>query len=144
MRITSTAFENEGAIPQKYTCQGEDVSPPLAIEDIPEGARSLALIVDDPDAPMGTWLHWVMFDVAPAEKIEEGAAPGRQGVNDFGKKEYGGPCPPSGTHGYFFRLFALDAELGLDEGAKRSQVEEAMTGHILEKAELMGKYTKAG
>ncbi len=142
MRITSLAFKNNESIPAKYTCQGQDINPPLKIEDIPDAAQFLALIVDDPDAPMGTWVHWVVFNMSKINEIGEGIIPGKQGMNSFGKKNYGGPCPPSGTHRYFFRLYALDSELGLDEGANCQELDKAMQGHIVEQAEIIGKYQK--
>lgn len=142
MQITSPAFVNGGFIPRKYTCQGQDVNPPLVIEDIPAGAKSLALIVDDPDAPMGTWVHWVLFDLPLLDRIEEDSVPGKQGINDFGKRDYGGPCPPSGTHRYFFKLYALDKMLDLPEGISKKDLEKAMQGHILDQAQLIGLYQK--
>lgn len=144
MKLTSPAFEHNKSIPKKYTCQGEDVSPPLKIEGIPQGAKSLAIIVDDPDAPGGMWVHWVVFNVPAVNKIEEKAVPGIQGFNDFGKNDYGGPCPPSGTHRYFHKIYALDTTLNLKVGAKKSDVEKAMQGHILDKTELIGLYKKTG
>lgn len=142
MRISSPAFDANQKIPQKFTCDGEDISPSLVIEEIPEGAETLALIVDDPDAPAGTWVHWVVFNIPVTNRIEEGEVPGNQGINDFKKEKYGGPCPPSGTHRYFFKLYALDQELGLSEGASKRDVEAAMEGHILAQAELMGLYER--
>ncbi len=142
MKLTSPEFENKGSIPSKFTCEGEDVSPELIIDDIPQDAGSLALIVDDPDAPMGTWVHWVVYDMPAISKIDEGAVPGKQGINDFGKKDYGGPCPPSGRHRYFFKLYALDKELDLDEGIDKKALEKAMDGHILAQAELVGLYQR--
>ena len=143
MEMTSPAFGHEGKIPEKFTCQGKDVNPELRIEDIPEGTASLALIIDDPDAPSKTWLHWMVYDIpAGTNVIEEDSVPGTEGSNDFGKREYGGPCPPSGEHRYYFRAFALDEELGLDEGKTRSEVEEAMKGHVIGNCEMMAKYGK--
>lgn len=143
MRITSPAFENEGTIPKKFTCQGQDINPELRIEDIPDGTASLALIIDDPDAPSKTWLHWMVYDIpAGTNVIEEDSVPGAEGSNDFGKREYGGPCPPSGEHRYFFRAFALDEKLGLGEGRSRSEVEDAMQGHVIGSCELMARYSK--
>ncbi len=142
MRLTSPAFEKGAMIPKKFTCEGEDVNPPLIIEDLPAGTESLALIVDDPDAPRGTWVHWVVYDISKTNRIEEGSVPGKQGMNDFKKKDYGGPCPPSGTHRYFFKLYALDQNLNLKEGKTKKELEAAMEGHILEKAELLGRYRK--
>lgn len=142
MKLSSPEFENNGFIPMKFTCQGEDISPALVIEDIPEGAKSLALIVDDPDAPMGTWVHWVVFDIPPVGDIEENSVPGKQGRNNFGRKDYGGPCPPSGTHRYFFKIYALDTMLNKSEGLSKIVLEKAMEGHIVGKAELIGLYKK--
>ena len=142
MKLTSPAFENNKSIPSKFTCQGEDINPALVIEDIPAGTKSLALIVDDPDAPMGTWVHWVVYDIAPISRIDENSIPGKQGINDFRKKDYGGPCPPSGTHRYFFKIYALGKELGLGEGINKKGLEGAMQGHILDQAELIGLYKK--
>ena len=142
MKISSPAFEPNQMIPKKYTCEGNDVSPPLTIDGIPDGAKSLALIVDDPDAPMGTWVHWVVFDIPVTNNIAEDIIPGKQGINDFGKKDYGGPCPPSGTHRYFHKIYALDTILNLKEGITKKALEKAMQGHILDKAELIGLYKK--
>lgn len=140
MKLSSPAFEHNQLIPRDFTCQGRDVNPAFVIEGIPEGAVSLALIVDDPDAPMGAWAHWVVYDIPLLGRIEEDSIPGKQGVNDFGRQNYGGPCPPSGTHRYFFKIYALDKILGLSEGASKSALEEAMGGHVLAKAELVGLY----
>jgi Raf kinase inhibitor-like YbhB/YbcL family protein len=142
MKLTSSAFTHNQSIPQKYTCQGEDVSPPLTIEGAPAQTKSFAIIVDDPDAPMGTWVHWVVFNISPTEYIAEDTNPGMQGINDFGKEDYGGPCPPFGTHRYFFKLYALDDTLDLPPGIKKKQLEKAMEGHILAKAEMIGLYKK--
>ena len=143
MKLASHAFAHNAIIPQKYTCQGEDISPPLTISDIPEGAVSLALINDDPDAPMGTWDHWLIWNLKPTAEIKEDSAPGTQGKNSWGRNDYGGPCPPSGTHRYFFKLYALDSELDLAKGATKAELEAAMEGHILEQAELIGRYKKS-
>lgn len=148
--ITSNAFDEGGLIPSKYTCDGVDVSPPLRWDGIPEGAASIALICDDPDAPMGTWVHWVLFNLpARAKELAENIPTDetltdgtRQGINDFGKIGYGGPCPPSGTHRYFFKIYALDTQLDLATGADKSQLLEAMEGHILAQGQLMGKYKR--
>jgi Raf kinase inhibitor-like YbhB/YbcL family protein len=142
MKITSPEFENNEYIPAKFTCQGDDVNPTLKIEDIPAETKSLALIVDDPDAPMGTWVHWVVFDMPVISEIGEDSVPGKQGVNDFGRKNYGGPCPPSGTHRYFFKIYALNAALRLKEGINKGALEKSMEDHILDKAELVGLYKK--
>jgi Raf kinase inhibitor-like YbhB/YbcL family protein len=142
MKISSPAFGPNQKIPRKYTCDGENISPPLEIEAIPEETETLVLIVTDPDASAGTWVHWVVFNIPVTERINEGEAPGNQGVNDFNKEEYGGPCPQSGSHRYFFKLFALDQELGLSEGSSRRDVDVAMEGHILAQAELIGIYER--
>ncbi|MGK7924506.1 MAG: YbhB/YbcL family Raf kinase inhibitor-like protein [Spirulina sp.] len=143
MKLASPAFAHNAPIPQQYTCQGEDISPPLTIDNIPEGTIALALIVDDPDAPMGTWDHWLIWNLQPAGEIQEGSAPGTQGQNSWGRNDYGGPCPPRGTHRYFFKLYALDSELALPKGTTKAQLEAAMEGHILERAELLGLYKKS-
>jgi Raf kinase inhibitor-like YbhB/YbcL family protein len=142
MKITSPDFRNNEMIPKKFTCEGEDASPCLVMEGIPQGAKSLALVVDDPDAPMGTWVHWVVYDIPPLDRIEQGAIPGKQGKNDFGRRNYGGPCPPSGTHRYFFKCYALDKMLDLKEGLSKKELEHSLRGHILEKAELVGLYKR--
>jgi Raf kinase inhibitor-like YbhB/YbcL family protein len=150
IKVSSEAFEEGGMIPAKYTCDEDDISPPLAWDSIPEGTKTLALICDDPDAPMGTWVHWVLFNlpvdiselpenVPPERELESGA---KQGTNDFGRIGYGGPCPPGGTHRYYFKLCALDAVLDLEAGARKPQLLEAMEGHILAKGQLMGRYSR--
>lgn len=141
MKITSTFKEGE-KIPQEYTCDGKDISPPLEIEHIPNGTKSLVLIVDDPDAPMGTWTHWVVFNIKPTNSIPEKNIPGLEALNDFKRTSYGGPCPPSGVHRYFFKLYALDRELPLSSGTTRKEVEKAMEGHVVAQAELMGVYSR--
>jgi len=150
VKITSSAFENEGMIPAKYTCDGADVSPPLQWESIPDGAKSVALICDDPDAPMGTFVHWVVFNVpADAKQLNENV-PGdeilangaKQGTSDFGRIGYGGPCPPGGTHRYFFKIYALDAQVDLEAGASKSELLKAMEGHIVAQGQLIGKYKR--
>jgi len=144
MKLTSLAFEHNQGIPLEYTCDGSDTSPELDIEDVPENTKSLVLINDDPDAPVGTWDHWIVFNIpASTTKIEKGKEPtGTAGKNSWGKTGYGGPCPPSGTHRYFFKLYALDTELDLKEGASKADIEKAMEGHIIEKTELIGTYQK--
>jgi hypothetical protein len=142
LTITSSVFKNKGVIPAKYTCDGEDVNPPLSVEGVPEETESLVLIVDDPDAPMGTWDHWVVWDIPPTKKIEENSVPGTEGLNDFGKHSYGGPCPPSGTHRYFFKVYALDTKLDLPSNSRKRNVEKAMEGHILTKGEIIGLYSR--
>jgi hypothetical protein len=151
MRLWSPAFEEGKPIPVAYTCDGKDVSPPLNWEGAPEGTRSFALICDDPDAPMGTWVHWVLFNI-PADstslpegvptdaKLPDGA---RQGLSDFGRTGYGGPCPPRGKpHRYFFKLYALDTVLELEGNIRKADLERAMAGHVLAQAQLMGTYQR--
>ena len=150
VQITSSAFSEGGMIPERYTCDGTDVSPDLAWTGIPEGTRSLALICDDPDAPMGTWVHWVLFNIPPDETgLPAEVAPEASlsngpihGTNDFSRLGYGGPCPPGGTHRYYFKLYALDTKLNLDSGATKAQLEDAMESHILAEGQLMGKYSR--
>lgn len=143
MQLSSPAFAHQGTIPAKYTCDGVNASPPLAISGVPPRADSLVLLVEDPDAPGGTFVHWVVYDIPPAtEKIPENTAPGTMGINNFRQTAYGGPCPPSGTHRYYFRLYALDRKLDLSPGRSKKQVEQAMTGHVLAQAELMGRYAR--
>jgi Raf kinase inhibitor-like YbhB/YbcL family protein len=150
MRLFSSAFREGELIAPKYTCDGGDVSPPLEWEGVPESARSLVLIVDDPDAPSGLFVHWLIFDISATENaLTEGvgragpkAGGGTQGKNGFGKTAYGGPCPPSGTHRYYFHLYALDTTTDLQSGAVRKDVEAAMRGHIIAEAELMGRYAR--
>ena len=150
MEIKSSAFLEGGIIPLKYTCDGINVSPPLNWYSIPDSTKSLSIICDDPDAPMGTWVHWVIYNLPVnitelAENIKtqrilkNGAM---QGLNDFHKIGYGGPCPPSGIHRYFFKLYALNTELNLKPGATKSKLVKAMKGHILAEAKLIGKYSR--
>lgn len=150
IKIKSPAFVPGGKIPGKYTCDGMDISPPLAWTSGPEGTKTFALICDDPDAPMGTWVHWVLFNlpadiiefrenVPPERELESGA---KQGTNDFRKIGYGGPCPPGGTHRYYFKLYALDTEINLEAGATKSELLKAMEGHILAEGQLMGRYER--
>ncbi len=143
LQVTSTAFSEGDTIPRKYTCDAENVSPPLAWTGLPQETKSLALIADDPDAPMGTWVHWVLYGLpANLTSLDEGAKEvGTPGVTDSRKTGYGGPCPPRGsTHRYFFKLYALDTALSLKPGASKADVEKAMKGHILAHGQLMGKY----
>lgn len=142
MELTSPEFKNNQFIPAKFTCQGLDINPALEIQDMPSQVRSLALIVDDPDAPAGTWAHWVVFNIPPVSRIEENSAPGMLGANTLGELKYHGPCPPSGTHRYFFKLYALDILLELKQGASKGALEKAMRAHILDQAELIGLYKK--
>jgi Raf kinase inhibitor-like YbhB/YbcL family protein len=145
MRISSPAFQEGGTIPEKFSKNGQNVSPELKIEGTPSEAKSLALIVDDPDAPVGLFTHWLVWNIDPkTTEITEGSVPqgGVQGTNDFPSQHYDGPQPPSGTHRYFFKVFALDKTLDLKAGAKRREVDAAMKGHIMAQGQLMGKYAK--
>jgi len=145
LKLSSPAFQENTEIPGKYTCKGENINPALNITGIPKGTKTLALIVDDPDAPRGTWVHWVVWNIpAETKTITEDNVPSgaRQGLNNFNRQEYGGPCPPSGTHRYMFKLYALDAALVLKENSKKEDVEKAMQGHLLAQARLMGLYTR--
>lgn len=144
VKLSSTEFENNGIIPATFTCDGENISPPLTITGVPEKAKSLALIVDDPDAPGGTFTHWTAWNIFP-QKSSIAKAEGLefQGRTDFGTTGYGGPCPPSGTHRYFFKLYALDSMLDLKSGATIQELELAMNDHIIEKTELVGKYARS-
>lgn len=145
MKISSPAFQNSQIIPDKYTCKGQDVNPPLVFEEVPLGAKGLVLIMDDPDAPMGIWVHWVLFNMDyETPSIEENSVPRSAvlGINDFGRTDYGGPCPHSGTHRYYFKLYALDTELNLSEGATKAEIEAIMKNRIMEQAELVGLFSK--
>jgi hypothetical protein len=145
MQITSPSFSNNGNIPSEFTCSGSDLNPQLNFANIPENTKSLALIMDDPDAPNSTWIHWVIFNISPKTTvINKNSAPSGaiQGINSWGTSNYGGPCPPSGTHRYFFKLYALDNTLSLSSSASKANVESAMQGHILSQATLIGKYAK--
>lgn len=145
VKILSPAFLNNQQIPSKYTCDGENINPPLLLSEIPDNAKSLVLIVDDPDAPSKIWVHWVVFNINPATtEIAENSVPegGIEGMTDFGNTGYGGPCPPSGNHRYFFKLYALDSILSLPQYSDKKAVEEAMQGHILDSAELVGLYER--
>jgi hypothetical protein len=150
MQLTSPAFEAGGTIPVKFSCDGEDISPPLSWQQVPEAVKGFALVMDDPDAPAGTWDHWLLYNIpasvrslpeaVPATpKLEDGSS---HGSNSWGRLDYGGPCPPSGTHRYQFRLYALDAELNLESGLSKSALESAIAGHILDQVELLGKYSR--
>lgn len=140
--IKSPSFGKNQKIPRKYTCDGDDINPQLQIEQLPSETKSLVLIIDDPDAPNGTWDHWVLWNIPSTGKIEENSVPGIEGLNSFGKHSYGGPCPPSGTHRYFFKVYALDTELKLGSDAEKKNVETAMRNHILAKGELIGIYSR--
>ncbi len=148
--VTSTAFKQGGMIPVQYSCAGENISPPLAWDNIPNGTKSIALICDDPDAPMGTWVHWVIFnmpanttglseDISSQKSLRNGAI---QGLNDFHRLGYGGPCPPRGTHRYYFKVYALDTLVDLSPGATKAQLLEAMEGHVVADGQLMGKFRR--
>jgi len=150
LKLTSTAFKEGEAIPRGYTCDGANVSPPLEWTGVPKSAKTIAIIADDPDAPSGTFVHWVLFNLSaeglglientPQTETLNGG--GVQGKSDFGKVGYGGPCPPSGTHRYFFKFYVLDSELSLKPGATKADVEKAMEGHIVGQAQLMGTYKR--
>jgi Raf kinase inhibitor-like YbhB/YbcL family protein len=142
LKIDSPAFKNEEPIPSQYTCEGENINPPLTIGDIPDETKSLALIMEDPDAPNGTFDHWLVWNIPVTSRIDENSNPGITGNNDFGKPGYGGPCPPTGTHRYFFRVYALDVELDLEAGADKKMLLEAIDDHVLAMGELMAKYEK--
>lgn len=143
LMISSPAFSQEEAIPTQFSCDGEDISPELVWTGVPEEAASLVLIVDDPDAPVGVWDHWVLFNIAPdLSGLPQGGTAGTDGSNSWDRTGYGGPCPPGGTHRYFFKLYALDTTLDLPEGSYKSDIETAMEGHILGYSELMGTYTR--
>jgi len=150
IEITSSSFKQGEMMPSKYTCDGNDISPPLKWSNVPGGTMTFVLISDDPDAPMGTWVHWVLFNipshvtslpegVPSKENLDNGAI---HGITDFGRIGYGGPCPPSGTHRYFFKIYALDNELALSPGASKKEVLKAMEGHIIAQGELMAKYKR--
>ena len=151
IKLISSAFKEGGMIPAKYTCDGADISPPLQWDAVPEGTKSIALICDDPDAPVGTWVHWVLFNLpgqtsSLAEKVPTDktlASGARQGTNDFRRIGYGGPCPPGGTHRYFFKIYALDVQLDLQPGIDKARLLNAMHGHILAQGELMRKYKRS-
>jgi Raf kinase inhibitor-like YbhB/YbcL family protein len=150
LSITSSAFNNGSSIPDVYTCKGSDTSPALAWNDPPSGTKSFALIMDDPDASSGTWVHWVIYNIPASARGLQAAAPiqaqladgSLNGVNSWSKLGYGGPCPPGGTHRYFFKLYALDAVLNLSSGANKGQLLSAMQGHILAQGELIGTFSK--
>ncbi len=140
--VESVAFTQNGHIPAKYTCEGENINPPITIKDIPEDTKTLALIVEDPDAPNGVFDHWLLWNLLPSDTIEEKTDLGTSGINSFGKTGYGGPCPPSGTHRYYFKVYALDKELGIAAGEDKNSLQDSMRGHILATGELVGRYKK--
>ena len=142
LTIKSSAFDHESFIPAKYTCEGENVNPPLEISGIPDEAKTLVLMVEDPDAPRGVFDHWIVWNIQPGTSIAENSIPGVQGENSFGILGYRGPCPPLGTHRYFFKVYALNTKLDLPAGTKKIQLLEAMKDHILTRSEFMGQYQK--
>lgn len=142
LTISSAAFQNGGNIPPEFTCEGDDKNPPLAIDGAPKETRSLVLIMDDPDAPGKTFDHWIVWNIKPQKNIAEDSNPGEVGRNSLGQNEYTGPCPPSGTHRYFFKVYALDTLLALKKIADKKAVEQAMENHILGYGELIGLYKK--
>jgi hypothetical protein len=142
LNVTSPAFQADGEIPSKYTCDGKDINPPLHVENIPAGANCLALIMEDPDAPNGIFVHWLVWNMEPVKTIAEDNTPGIEGTNGFGDVGYGGPCPPSGSHRYYFRMYALESRLNLGAGADKKTLEEAMQPYIMAEGVLMGRYTR--
>jgi len=140
--VTSPAFVHMEKIPEKYTCAGEDVNPELNISGIPAGTKFLVLIVEDPDAPNGTWNHWIVWNIPPRDKIKENTIPGVQGLNSAGTRNWHGPCPPSGTHRYYFKVYALDTGLTLPPSAIKREVLSSMEGHVLAEGELVGTFSK--
>ena len=142
LRISSPEFAQGARIPARFTCDGNNINPALRIENVPAGTKTLALILEDPDAPGGTWVHWVVYDIPVTIGINEDSVPGTQGRNDYGVIRYRGPCPPSGTHRYVFTLYALDTELGLGEGVEQAALVRVLQGHILATAELSGYYSR--
>lgn len=146
MLITSPMFENEEEIPIQYTCDGSDRIVPLIFHEVPKSAKALVLIVDDPDAPVGTWDHWILFNIPPAIRELEGDAEPKvpHGTNSWKRTNWGGPCPPDKEHRYFFKLYALDTKLDLPEGSTKKEIESAMKGHVIAEAQLMGRYKRKG
>lgn len=145
LKLTSTSFENNQQIPKQYTCSGININPSLIIDNVPKNTKSLALIIDDPDAPSGDWVHWLIWNISPeAAVIDENSVPAGaiQGLNDFKNNKYDGPCPPAGTHRYYFKLYALDVLLNLDKSTKKGSLENAMKGYILDETSLIGLYSK--
>lgn len=142
LNVTSSAFKEGEYIPSKYTCDGENINPPLHIEGLPENTKSVVLIIDDPDAPRIAWVHWIVWNIKPVADIKENSKPGVQGTNDFGRVDYGGPCPPLTMHRYFFKVYALDCTLNLHYSTRKREVESTMKDHILAKGELMGRYVR--
>jgi len=145
MRVTCSEFADGESIPRRYTCDGDDISPPLSFHDVPAETRSLALIMEDPDAPRGTWDHWLLYDIPVGDGIPAGASPGMVGtvgVNSWGRSDYGGPCPPGGQHRYVIAVYAVDTELGLPRGVDKPTLQDALAGHTLADATLTGVYAR--
>jgi Raf kinase inhibitor-like YbhB/YbcL family protein len=142
LTVKSPAFENNKLIPSRYTCDGEEVSPPLIVEGVPEKTRSLALIMEDPDAPAGLFIHWLVWNIPPTDKIQENSVPGTEGLNTNKKNSYHGPCPPGGTHRYYFKVYALDTHLNLSAFSEKEVLENAIQNHILAHGELVGLYRR--
>ena len=142
LTITSPDFEHEGELPAKFTCDGDDINPTLNVQGIPDGTKSLAIIMEDPDVPLSTFNHWVMWNIEPGEVLAAGSVRGVQGNNSIGKNFYIGPCPPAGKHRYFFKVYALNTMLDLEEDSNKHKLERAMDGHILAQGEIMGWYHK--
>ncbi|MFW6285771.1 MAG: YbhB/YbcL family Raf kinase inhibitor-like protein [Nanoarchaeota archaeon] len=144
MEIKSNSFKENCYIPSKYTCQGDDINPSLIIRDIPKNTKSLAIIVDDPDAPQKTFVHWIIWNIKPQKEIKESffSANTSSGINDFGVNKYKGPCPPNGVHRYFFKVYALNKMLDLNQETNKKDLEDAMQNHIIQKAQIMGIYKK--
>ena len=143
LEITSEAFTDNSYIPIKYTCDGENINPPLLVKNIPEEAKSLVLIMVDPDASSGNWTHWLVWNIPPSGKIKENSSPGIEGMNDFKKQNYGGPCPSTGTHHYFFKVYALDDFIDLKPNATYKELEKAMSTHAIGFGKIMGLYKRA-
>ena len=142
LTVQSVAFSDGAHIPPRYTCDGDDINPPFEISDIPRGTKSLALIAEDPDAPRGVFDHWLLWNISPNEAISEKTNQGIAGVNGFGEAGYVGPCPPSGSHRYYFKIYALDIELDLAAGSAKQQLQDAMKGHVLASGQMMGLYKR--
>jgi Raf kinase inhibitor-like YbhB/YbcL family protein len=143
LEVTSEAFNDRTYIPIKYTCDGENINPPLSVENIPEEAKCLVLIVDDPDAPSGTWVHWLVWNIPPSGKIKEKSVPGIEGTNDFKKQNYSGPCPASGTHRYFFKVYALDNFIEIKGSITKGELEQVMSTHVIGFGKIIGFYKRA-
>ena len=140
LKVTCPDFQHEQLIPAKFTCDGDNINPTIEINNIPEEVKCLAIIVDDPDAPRGTWVHWVVWNIPVTHQVKENEIHGIEGLNDFRQHHYGGPCPPSGTHRYFFKVYGLDGLLDLPQDTTKKKLEEAMSEHIIAFGELIGKY----